>query len=181
MNRALIILALGFYNPISIAAEPRSLETLLPQTQVIGDCTLSFFFWKIYKATYLASIKTEKPSNPTPPFALRLEYFRQLKGEKIAKKTIEEMKRQAPISPEQETTWLEQMKKIFPNTKKGTILTGVSTGTAAVFFIQENGSDQFIGQIESKVFAKRFFDIWLGPKTSRPRLRRQLLGLKPKR
>ena len=42
----------------------------------------------------------------------------------------------------------------------------------AVFFLD----GRKIGTIADRAFTRRFFDIWLGRNTSRPGLRRKLLG-----
>ena len=67
------------------------------------------------------------------------------------------------------------MNKAFPDVKKNDTLVGVSVpGKGARFYSQ----DKFIAEIADPEFAKAFFDIWLSPKTSEPKLRARLLNKK---
>jgi hypothetical protein len=71
--------------------------------------------------------------------------------------------------------WNSQMKAIFPDVKAGTVLTAISQpGKQTTFY---DGAT-IIGSIKGDDFGKAFFGIWLAEKTSEPKLRRALLGLK---
>ena len=69
--------------------------------------------------------------------------------------------------------WREQMRNIFPDVEKGSRLSGLYQPDAATIFYQDN---KVIGMITDAAFGRWFFGIWLDTRTSRPDLRRQLLG-----
>ncbi len=67
------------------------------------------------------------------------------------------------------------MQQILPDVKAGDRLTGVQRpGEGSRFFV--NG--QTSGEVRDAEFTRLFFDIWLSPRTSQPRLREALLGTK---
>lgn len=107
------------------------------------------------------------------PLALEIEYARTLYGQLIAERSLAEMKRSGDIADDKAQRWLDAMRKTFPDVNKGDRITGMhQPDVAARFFV--NGG--FKGEIRDAEFARRFFGIWLSPKTSEPGLRDSLLG-----
>ena len=86
------------------------------------------------------------------------------------------MRRVGSPSEAQAGRWLAAMGQLFPDVRAGDRLTGVmrSDGVARFHF---NG--QLRGEIADADFSHLFFGIWLSPRTSEPRLRKQLLGITP--
>ena len=107
-----------------------------------------------------------------PPLALSLTYLRHLAGKDIADRSIVEIRKQGFTDEAKLGDWRGQLRAIMPDVKEGTTLTGVLTATGQTEFCR-NGSR--IGTIRDPDFGPRFFDIWLGPKTSAPGLRAKLL------
>ena len=105
-----------------------------------------------------------------PPLALRLDYKRSLKGKAIAEASVSEM-RQLGADDSRLSAWYEQMAALFPDVNEGDFILGAYQGQTARFYY--NG--RWLGEIADAVFARRFFDIWLDPKTSAPQLRAALL------
>ncbi len=70
-------------------------------------------------------------------------------------------------------TWNNQLKSIFPDVKNGTILSAVYFPGKNTVFYEDNNA---IGAIKGDDFARLFFGIWLSEKSSKPELRRNLLG-----
>ena len=67
------------------------------------------------------------------------------------------------------------MARVFPDIKQGDSLIGVAVpGKEARFY----SKDKFIASIADAEFTKAFFGIWLSERTSEPRMRERLLGLK---
>jgi hypothetical protein len=136
----------------------------------IGQGNLSWMFWDAYTATLYSKTPEFKRDSE---FALKLDYKVDIDGEDIAARSIDEMEKQQKLEPEKAQKWLQTMKAIFPNVDENTSIIGVNKPNyGAVFY--KNGKE--IGEIKDAEFAKRFFDIWLSPKTSEPKLRKQLLG-----
>ena len=56
---------------------------------------------------------------------MQIKYFRDFKGEDIAKVSFKEMHRLNLITKEKESVWLEWMEENFPDIKKNDVLTGL--------------------------------------------------------
>ena len=107
------------------------------------------------------------------PLALELVYARKLAGEKIASRSLDEMRRIGPFNEAQGASWLAAMTQLFPDVQAGDRLTGVQRpGQSARFYF--NGQRR--GEVLDADFARLFFGIWLSPRTSEPKLRAQMLG-----
>lgn len=139
---------------------------------IVGSSDFSYLLWEVYNATLYAN--SEKWSGYDKIFALKLKYKRKLYGDEIAKRSIKEM-RQLGFKDEQKLAeWYSQMSKIFPDVKKDTELTGIYIPGKETIFFKDNIK---IDVIKDNDFGKWFFDIWLSPETSEPKLREKLLNL----
>lgn len=142
----------------------------IPEAEKVGEGRLTYLLWDVYDATLYASEGAWKEDSP---FALELIYLREIKGKKIADRSIEEMRNQGITDEIKLATWHTQMSEIFPDVDKGIGLTGIQTDDGTTVFYQDQKE---LGRIEDKEFSKAFFDIWLSENTSAPDLRRKLLG-----
>jgi hypothetical protein len=156
---------------VAEAALPEFVRTLAPRLQVHGEGNFRWFGLLIYHARLWAVPDGWRENEQ---YALEIRYARQIKGEKLAEQSIEEMRHtRAGIDP-QHQRWRLAMEKTFPDVQDGDRLIGLATpGAATKFFL--NG--KLIGVIDDPAFGPAFFGIWLSPGTSRPDLRRMLLGL----
>jgi hypothetical protein len=154
-----------------VASASSFIQQRVPQGKTVGQGILSFAFWDVYQATLYAP---QGRWDPKGPFALSLEYYRDLQGEDIVERTIEEMGKQGlkDISPLDK--WKKEMQTIFPNVKAGTVLSAVYIPQEGTLFYE---GDKPIGAIKGHDFAQSFFGIWLAETTSEPALRKALLGL----
>jgi hypothetical protein len=156
-------------------ALPPELAAELPSARWRGTGVMRFLGLHIYDAQ-LWSADAVTGDGAAQPLALALVYGRQLVGEQIAKRSLQEMDRIGRFSDEQSARWLKAMTQLFPDVRDGDRLTGVQRpGVATRFFL--NG--QFRGEVADAEFTRLFFGIWLSPRTSEPRLRAQLLGGRP--
>jgi hypothetical protein len=139
-----------------------------------GQFAFRFFGLDIYQAQLWVDGAINANLYEEGQLALQLVYARNLNGNEIAKRSLQEIKNQVKVSPEQEKMWLEQMVKIFPDVKNGDNLTGVyGPSQKAVFFFNQ----KYLGELSDVELSKRFFGIWLSPQTSEPKMRLHLLGL----
>jgi hypothetical protein len=142
----------------------------LSSMNVVGKGNFSVLFWDGYDVTLYSGSENYDPNQE---FALKLDYNMDFTGEEIAERSIKEMQAIEKISPEMADKWLAEMTKIFPDVDENSSITGVyKPNYGAVFY--SDGTK--IGEVKDTDFARRFFDIWLSPKTSEPKLRKKLLG-----
>ena len=156
----------------AVAQEPDAthINNYVPNAKLVGKGMFSYYLWDVYTGALYAP---EGEYTNQPPFALRLTYQRDLKGKKIAQRSIDEMKKQGDLSAGDSDKWLSLMNSIFPDVTEGDVITGIATkdGTS-VFYVNGEKADE----IKDKAFTQRFFDIWLSDKTSEPTFRKKLLG-----
>jgi hypothetical protein len=158
-----------FYAHSALATE--AIFTTVPNAAVVGRGVLTYVFWDIYAATLYAP---HGRWDPAKPYALSLEYYRELDGKDIADRSVQEMRKEGFTDEVKLATWNAQLKTIFPDVKNGSVLSAIYLPEQETVFY--NG-DNVIGRIKGDEFGRCFFAIWLGQKTSAPELRRALLGL----
>jgi hypothetical protein len=107
------------------------------------------------------------------PLALEITYARGFDARQIAERSLGEIRRVETLPVGLAEQWLEVMSRIFPDVRPGDRLTGVHQPEQAARFFH-NG--RFRGEVADTGFGPRFFGIWLGPSSSQPALRQQLLG-----
>ncbi|HWV14502.1 MAG TPA: chalcone isomerase family protein [Cellvibrio sp.] len=169
-RKILIFLSLFFIQTNSVFANEKILAAV-PDAAIVGSGVLSYAFWDIYQATLYAP---QGHWNSAQPFSLSITYYRAIKGTDIADRSVQEMRKQGFLDEVKLAAWHAQMKSIFPNVNHGTVLSAVFMPEKHTIFYK--GTDT-IGSIKGDDFGQLFFGIWLDPKTSEPKLRRELLGL----
>jgi hypothetical protein len=152
---------------------PQELRPTVPAATLSGQAKMTVWGFDVYQATLWVAPGFAQSRYEQSRFALELSYLRDFKGADIARRSIAEMRRQAPLTAAQEADWESQMRALFPDVKAGDQITGVhQPGTGVVFW--SNG--RTLGEVRDPAFAKQFFGIWLSPQTSEPQLRRALLA-----
>lgn len=163
------ICLLTLISPLAVNAAEH-IKSAVPNAQKVGEGRMTYLFWDVYDAQLFAP---NGKWTAQSPYALKLSYLRRFSGDKIADRSVIEMRKQGIKDEVKLATWHSQMKNIFPDVNENTSLTGIRTKNEETVFYDENKE---IGRIRDKEFTKAFFNIWLSPKTSEPELRRQLLG-----
>ncbi len=146
--------------------KPAPWEDMLP----VGKSTLRVAIWRIYDAELLSQSGQYKAQQP---FALQITYLRTIRKDHLVKETEKQWKKIYDGEKYYKDEWLDQLFDIFPNVKKGDNLTFFVDGENRGSFYF-NG--KFLGAIDDPNFSKSFSGIWLSEKTTRPRLRKQLIG-----
>jgi hypothetical protein len=158
------------------AARPPELSQAAGELTLRGHARFRFWGFEVYDASLWTGPSFDAASPHSQVLALELRYLRDFAGKDIAERSLKEMRRVDAINAEQEKRWLTEMQRVFPDIRKGDRLLGVQRpGQAAVFWF--NG--QLRGEVADPEFARRFFGIWLSPRTSEPALRQALLGMPP--
>lgn len=155
--------------PLSSAASGVAIADL-DEMQTVGEARMRVLFWDVYDARLLAPQGAYREDRP---FALSLTYLRKLDGEKIAARSIEEMRGQGVTDETALNRWLAFLTSVIPDVRETDEIIGLAAADGSTRFFRDGA---LIGEIDDARFTRAFFDIWLGEKTSEPRLRDQLLG-----
>ncbi len=157
-------------SPAHAALNNPDITKYVSDAEKVGEGRLKYMFWDVYDAALYAP---GGDLNEGEPLALKISYLRDIPGEKIAKRSAEEMRGLGVTDEVKLAGWFSQMKDIFPDVREGVIITGIKTNSGETIFYR---NDKQIGRINDAEFTKYFFDIWLDPNTSSPDLRRKLVG-----
>lgn len=149
---------------------PSAVRLLAPGLAVQGEGELRWLGLAVYHARLWAPPDGWRANEP---FALEIRYARSIRGERLASTSVDEMRHMSAGTEAQRQRWGEAMRAVFPDVGDGDHLIGLAApGAATRFFV--NGKP--IGEIDDPAFGPAFFGIWMSPATSRPELRRMLLG-----
>lgn len=146
------------------------ISSYIPDAKTVGQGRMTFLLWDVYDAILYAPGGKWHEGDP---LALTIHYLRNLDGDDIARRSIEEIRAQGFKDEIRLATWFGQMQKIFPDVTVGESLTGILTKSGETVFLRDG---QEIGRIRDPDFGKAFFGIWLNQSTRAPELRAQLLG-----
>lgn len=139
--------------------------------QVVGSAKLSVLFWDVYQSTLYTSSGRYDPKQKDEQIVFNVEYLRDIERDELIEHT-EEQWQHLGFTDNQYLDYLAQLKLIWPNLSKGDSLTlSVSPQQSIFYFNKEK-----IGVIDGPNFGAMFLSIWLSPETSRPKLRKQLIG-----
>ncbi|MEY2622188.1 MAG: hypothetical protein RIT26_2008 [Pseudomonadota bacterium] len=140
-----------------------------------------FKFWgfDVYEAVLRVGPAFEPQAYDRHPMALSLTYARAFKGADIARRSVEEIERQAPLDPATRQKWGDLLSALFPDVNPGDTLMGAYRPAQGVQLWRRAGAWQWVGDITDMALARRFMGIWLSSATSQPAMRAALLGLRP--
>jgi hypothetical protein len=166
IERPRLITGLGwFLLCVSCAATPLPEEDF----ELTGSGNLRWFGLKIYTASLWS-----RPTEHGREQLLLIEYARGASSERLYASTRDEWVQLHGQPGPKATAWLDELERIYPDVATGSRLAClVEPGGPTRFYL----NDQSIGTIAAPDFGPEFLAIWLAPETSRPRLRRKLLGL----
>ena len=138
---------------------------------------LSVLGFDIYDARLWTAPGFEVQQYASHAFALELRYLRKLQGQVISQRSLDEMRRLAPLPEDKAQAWLETLRRALPDVAPGDRITGIHLpGQGAEFWF--NG--RRLAHVSDAQFAALFFGIWLDGRTSEPQLRARLTqGLQP--
>jgi hypothetical protein len=144
----------------------------LPQAQALGSGEMTWLGLRIYQATLWA---TQAPFDPAQGFALQLTYSVSIGRERLARTSIDEIRRlsASPVAPDILARWQAALESTLVDVSRGDQLIGVYLPGRGM---QLYDASKLLGEIDDPALARAFFDIWLNPDTRDPGLRRRLLG-----
>lgn len=167
-NIVIFVLSLALTSPA--LADLRTARLQIPNAELVGEGRLKYLFWSVFDAALYAPGGVWSEDKP---FALSLSYLRDLDGKSIVDASVDEMRTQGMKDEAVLERWRQEMAAIFMDVDDKTTLTGIADQDGHAIFYR-NGEPA--GVIRDPEFSRSFFNIWLGEKTSEPRLRAQLIG-----
>ena len=138
--------------------------------KLIGEGTLKVLMWEVYDLRLLTDGTSFSWNNK---FMLEFDYSRELKKESVIDASLKEFKLQPNVSDKNIGAWEAYLEQVIQPVQKGTKATVQWVPEGQIIFHYEGSKPT---TIENEKFARAFLNIWLGEKTSRPKLRSQLLG-----
>jgi len=132
-----------------------------------GSGEMRFFGFRLYRATLWVAGN----SIDTAPFALTLNYQRDISRQQLVNSSVDEMRRTGTPEATAEK-WRTDLERVFPDVREGDRIIGMHLpGVGARFYHQ----GKITGEVNDPEFSRRFFAIWLDPKTRSPDVRALLL------
>jgi len=138
--------------------------------KVIGEGTLKVLMWEVYD---LRLYTDGTPFSWNNKFMLEFDYSRELKKESVIDASLKEFKLQPNVTDKDIEAWEVYLKQVIQPVQKGTKASVMWVPEGQIVFNYEGSPPS---TIENEDFARAFLNIWLGEKTSRPKLRSQLLS-----
>ena len=138
--------------------------------KLIGEGTLKVLMWEVYD---LRLYTDGTAFSWQDKFMLEFDYSRELKKESVIDASLKEFKLQPNVTDKDIEAWNVYLEQVIQSVQKGTKASIMWVPEGQIVFNYEGSTPS---TIENEDFARAFFNIWLGEKTSRPKLRSQLLG-----
>ena len=145
----------------------------LPEFKTVGEGSYRYLFWQLYDARLANETGTFKNYQQSSPLLLELTYKRDISKQQFIDATVDEWQKLGHSSKVQQQQWVQQLQSLWQDVKKGDTLAALLQDDGSVKFYL-NGTET--GVLEDSAFGTAFFDIWLHPDTSAPKLRRQLIA-----
>ena len=162
-----LIACLLFVTPVGAQAD---WKTRYPDLQVVGTGVLKIFFMDIYNLTLHSK---ERNYNASDQFALEFEYKKSVSKKTIIDASMDELSNAANVGPAETKAWKQILERGISDMQAGEKASVVFSKSGNVEFWSENRKPVSFKDLK---FAKNFAAIWLGPRTSYPKLRLALLG-----
>jgi hypothetical protein len=137
---------------------------------LVGQARLSVMFWSVYDSRLFSSDGRYREGQR--PLRLEIQYHRNVDASSLVRATGSEWQSQGMLHQNQEQ-WLHSLAGLLPDVKKGDVITiALDEDNLNSFFY----NDVPLGSVADPAFGQQFLDIWLSPRTTRPELRRALIG-----
>lgn len=144
---------------------------------LVGEGVMSVVFWKVYKAQLYSKNLPFKVDNY--PQMLKITYLREIEKSDLLEATNDQWLH-IGTSDILRKKWIKSLEHIFPTVQPQDAITlYIDDKKVSHFYLSSaNKPLNLIGQVRDPLFGPQFIGIWLSKHTSRPALRRQLLGEK---
>ncbi|GIU12174.1 MULTISPECIES: chalcone isomerase family protein [unclassified Shewanella] len=147
-----------------------SVEPDFDSFKEVGRGEMQWWWFALYRAKLLTL--DGDYSQGEVPLVLDIEYYQDIPSKRLVEATLDQWQHLG-VSEQNQQKWLAAIKSIWPDVNEGDKLTlrVQASGVSQFYF---NG-EPLAGQMPEG-FSDDFLAIWLSESTSRPELRKQLLG-----
>jgi hypothetical protein len=145
----------------------------VPELATVGEGSYRYLFWQLYDARLATQSGQFESYSQSTPLLLELSYKRDISKQQFIDATVDEWQKLGHSSEAQQQQWAAQLQILWQDVKEGDRLAALLLDDGRVQFYF-NGTET--GVLEDTAFGAAFFDIWLHPDTSAPKLRRQLIA-----
>ena len=145
-------------------------QEVFQSPKLIGEGTLKVLMWEVYD---LRLYTDGTAFSWQDKFMLEFDYSRELKKESVIDASLNEFKLQPNVTDKDIKAWEVFLEQVIQPVQKGTKANVFWAPEGKIIFHYEGSQPS---TIENEDFARAFLNIWLGDKTSRPKLRSQLLN-----
>lgn len=173
------VMCIGMMTSITISVRadttpsPLSIfDSQLTDATLIGQGILKIYWAQVYHLSYYTT--DENKDGQADAIILHYDYLRDVPKYATIDASRDEFKRYPQITDEKLATWIGYLEQA---------LSDMYEGDQAIIKRQADGTISFyVGDAEPVIisdeeFSQVFFDIWLGPESTYPSLRKQLLAL----
>jgi len=172
MRKIAFALLLALLPVTAFADAPPEIAPYIKAEKPYGAAKLTKLVFHVYDATLWTDAASWTMGKS---FALTLRYGMNFDGDDLAARSIDEMEGQEKLDKPTAASWRARLNKLFPDVKKGDRITAVYLPGKETR-IYHNG--KYRGSVAGALFARRFIDIWMSPRTSEPALRQNLIAKK---
>jgi hypothetical protein len=145
----------------------------LTTLKAVGRGEFTWFGISVYQASLWTRNGRFTNIQDSMPVALAITYQKDIDGEALTERTIEEWERLGIFSEQERITWRQKLKQIWPDVKPGDNITTLVTSESTTRFYF---NDKLLAVLDDPSFGAALLSIWLHPDTSEPGLRDSLLG-----
>ncbi len=156
----------------AFAAAPPEIAPFIKADKPYGEARLTKLMFHVYDATLWTDAASWSMGKS---FALTLRYGMNFNGDDLAARSIEEIDGQKKLDETTSASWRARLARLFPDVKKGDRITAIYL-PAKETRIYHNG--KYRGSVSGAMFARRFIEIWMSPRTTEPALRKNLITKK---
>ena len=143
----------------------------MPESYLIGTGKLKVFFWDVYNLKLFSSSKAIEKADD---LVLEFQYLRDVSKKSIIDASIKELKKNTNFDKYKLGVWEQYLEKSIRDMLSGEkAALHLSMDKKITFFIKGEKEVTF----HDKEFGNAYINIWLGENTSKPELRKKLLGI----
>ncbi|MEZ9822233.1 chalcone isomerase family protein [Shewanella sp. 10N.286.45.A1] len=148
---------------VNVAADIASLKE-------VGRGEMEWWWFTLYRARLL-TVDGEY-NQGTYPMVLEIEYYQDIPSERLLEATVDQWQH-LQLDQSRQLQWQASLSELWPDVNEGdTLSLQVLSPDSSQFYF--NGKP--LEELMPEGFSEDFLAIWLSSQTSRPELRKQLLG-----